>query len=211
MRTLRAARYSSGARHYDLLSGERPVYRVGRVEAIGELGLRPGARVLDIGCGTGLNFPLLQEQIGDAGQLVGLDASQAMLDQARQRIAKAGWRNVELIHADAARLDEVVGTAPYDAVLFTYSLSIISDWRSAWAQARAVLLPGGRAAIVDLSLPSGWGLPWWPLARLAGLAGGSDPFREPWRVIEEELEDVSTFSHWAGHVRVAVGTQAAPR
>lgn len=38
---------------YDIVSGERPVYRAGRVLGVERAQLRPGARVLDVGCGTG--------------------------------------------------------------------------------------------------------------------------------------------------------------
>ncbi len=55
MRYPHLRRYGPAARWYDLLSGERPVYRVGRVAGVGQLRLREGSRVLDIGCGTGLN------------------------------------------------------------------------------------------------------------------------------------------------------------
>ena len=203
----RAGRYSRGARLYDVLSGEWPVYRVGRVAAVERLRLQPGSRVLDVGCGTGLSLPLLRARIGDGGHLTGLDASEAMLGQAARRVATAGWTNVELVHGAAARLTDLVDTEPYDAVLFTYSLSIFDDWRAVWAQALGTLRPGGRAGVVDLSLPTGPGLGWWPLARLAAYTGGADPHREPWRAPEEDLDEVTSSSHRAGHVRVAVGTK----
>ena len=57
-------RYTVGAWLFDALSLEWPVYDAGRVAGISALLLRPGALVLDIGCGTGLNFPLLREPSG---------------------------------------------------------------------------------------------------------------------------------------------------
>ena len=65
----RTGRYRSSARFYDLISAEWPVYRAGRVAAIDLMALRPGHHVLDIGCGTGLNFPLLQNRIGPSGSI----------------------------------------------------------------------------------------------------------------------------------------------
>ena len=50
------------------------------------LGLRPGDTVVDIACGTGLNFPLLEEAIGPDGRIVGVDLTDAMLAQAQRRI-----------------------------------------------------------------------------------------------------------------------------
>jgi len=64
-----------------------------------------GDTVVDIGCGTGLNFALLQDVIGPEGQIIGVDLSDAMLDQARQRVTEYSWKNVTLIQADAAQFE----------------------------------------------------------------------------------------------------------
>jgi len=127
---VRLHRYGPGARFYDILSGERPFYRVGRVCGIEALRLRPGHRVLDVGCGTGLNFPLLRDAVGPAGEVIGVDASPAMLERAAHRIQERGWSNVGALRGDAARLADVVpgSGGPFDAAVFTYSLSIIADW-----------------------------------------------------------------------------------
>ena len=82
-----ARRYSVLARWYDTLSLEWPVYRVGRSRGIEGLELRAGDRVLDIACGTGLNFSLLRAAVGATGEIVGVDANPAMADRARRRIA----------------------------------------------------------------------------------------------------------------------------
>ncbi len=80
---VRLPRYSLGARFYDGRSGERPVYRAGRLRGIAALHLSPGARVLDVGCGTGLNLAPVLSRIGPAGRVLGVDRSDAMLAQAR--------------------------------------------------------------------------------------------------------------------------------
>lgn len=204
-------RYSVGTRAYDVLSGEWPVYRVGRVAAMAALGLRPGARVLDLCCGTGLNFPLLQEQIGPAGRLVGVDASPSMLARAQERADRAGWGNVDLVEADVRRLASVMPGADFDAVVATYALSIVPGPESVWHQALAVLRPHGRAAVVDLGLPRGRGVVWWPLARLACWAGGADPHRAPWLMVDRDLAPVAAEGHRAGHVVVRVGEWSGAR
>ena len=72
-----------------------------RREAVKRLHLKHGDLVVDIGCGTGLNFPWLQEAIGETGRIIGVDLTDAMLEQARLRVATHGWQNVELVQADA--------------------------------------------------------------------------------------------------------------
>lgn len=75
--------YGGGARRYDVLSGERLVYRSGRVAGIDLLQLQRGDVVLDVGCGTGLNLPLLAAAVGPTGLVIGLDRSPQMLAVAR--------------------------------------------------------------------------------------------------------------------------------
>ncbi len=201
-------RYSVGTHAYDALSGEWPVYRVGRVAAVNGLDLWPGARVLDLCCGTGLNFPLLQEHIGPAGVLVGVDASPPMVDRAVERVERAGWGNVTVVTADVRRLASVVGGDDFDAVIATYALSIVSEPEFVWRQALALLRPRGRAAIVDLGLPRGLGVVWWPLARFACWAGGADPHRAPWQMLDRDLASIVAEVHRSGHVVVRVGERS---
>lgn len=196
-----ARRYSVLARWYDTLSLEWPVYRVGRSRGIEGLELRAGDRLLDICCGTGLNFPLLRAAVGATGEIVGVDANPAMADRARRRVADRRWRNVTVRVGDAAQLSEILHVdATFNAVVFTYALSVIDDWREAFRQAIERLGPGGRVLIVDLALPSGrWRL-LAPLAALACRAGGSDWRRRPWRL----LTDASAEFHLVrrgGHVQ----------
>ncbi len=202
----RLRRYRLGARVYDVVSLERLVYRSGRLAAIDALGLTPGARVLDVGCGTGLNFPDVAAAVGPAGRLVGMDASGAMLRQARGRVSGHDWSNVTLVEGDAAQLNTLV-SGDFDAVLFTYSLSVVGDWGSAWEQAWALLRPGGRVAVVDTALPVG---PWRllsPLARLALFAGGVDASRRVWQQVASDADETMHRVMTGGHVHVAAGTK----
>ena len=198
------ARYTASARFYDVLSLEWPVYRPGRVTAIREMGLRPGMRVLDLGCGTGLNHPLLQEAVGPTGTVVGVDSSRQMLAQARRRASRHGWRNLELRQADMTQVD---GLGTVDAVLATYTLSVVPSWELAWDRALAATRPGGRMAVVDMQLPVGAARVAAPLARLACAAGGADIHAHPWTAVERDCIDVMAVSLRGGHVQVRVGTR----
>jgi len=61
-------RYTVSDRVDDLTSAERPAYRSGRVLGIAGLRLKVGGSVLDLGCGTGLNHPLLVDAVGVTGR-----------------------------------------------------------------------------------------------------------------------------------------------
>lgn len=204
----RPARYRSSARFYDLISAEWPVYRAGRPAAIDLLALRPGDRVLDIGCGTGLNFPHLQRRIGPTGSITAVDASPQMLRQAQRRAGSAGWDNVRLIEADATALQAATVHAGegFDAVISTYALSLMPEWRRVISLMVGVTRPGGRVAVVDMQKPVGRAAVWTPLARLACLLGGSDIDAHPWTGIESTFTDVQEVSVRGGHVQVRVGS-----
>ena len=209
----RPQRYGPGARFYDVLSFERPVYRAGRVRGIELLDLKPGDRVLDVGCGTGLNFPLLQDAVGPRGVVVGIDASAPMLARARRRVGVQGWANVDLHQGDAAELSlgPKAGTDPFDGALFTYSLSIVSSWRQAYARTVAGLRPGGRVVVVDLTLPVGRGRVRSPVARRACFTGGVDTDRAPWQVVLDSTTEVTHVVLRGGHIHVAAGTREPGR
>lgn len=193
---------------YDVVSGEWPVYRAGRVAGVRALQLAPGDTVLDVGCGTGLSLPLLAEAVGPTGHVVGIDAAENMLAQARRRVDNVGCQ-VTLLCGDA--------TAPSDPawarvrklkpnrVLFAYSLSLMKPWKQAWRNGVEPLPATGRATIVDMTLPTGWCSVWRPLAWVATKLGGSDPHAYPWQALENEFDDVSHERLRCGHVRVVSG------
>ncbi len=198
--------YTTFAGLYDLLSLDWPVYRSGRVAAIAALGLRPGDRVLDLGCGTGLNLRHLQRRIGTTGRIIAVDASPAMLRQAARRARRHGWANVTLVCADAATVDPATWE-PVDTAIATYALSVIGDWPAAWRVMRRSTRPGGRIAVVDMQDPEGRWRVLRPLARWLCAVSGADIDARPWRLLEKELDDVRCTSRRAGHVQVRIGQQ----
>ena len=101
-------RYTAGARFHDVLSGERWVYRAGRVAGIRLLSPARGGAVLDLGCGTGLNLPLLADAVGPEGLVIGVDSSPSMLAVARKRIASS--TNIAVLEGDAVHLDAGVAS-----------------------------------------------------------------------------------------------------
>lgn len=208
---IRPDRYRVAARFYDVISAE-PVYRAGRRIGIEQLALEPGDTVVDIGCGTGLNFSLIQAKIGPSGLLLGVDASRDMLDQADRRARAHGWDNVRLMRADAttvtpAAITDLAG-GPAAAVLATYALSLMEDWPAAWSTMQAIAAPGARLAVVDMQPPVGRAalLGW--LARMACWLGGSDIHARPWTSVEGDCRDVQGGGVRGGHVQIRSGRVA---
>ncbi|WP_165063212.1 class I SAM-dependent methyltransferase [Marisediminicola senii] len=210
-------RYSAGARFYDVLSGELFVYRSGRIAGIAALGLSRGDIVLDLGCGTGLNFPLLLDAVGHTGLVIGIDRSPSMLRVAAARVARRGWANVRFIEADLMTVDVASiasiaaaerGRPMVDAAFASYSLSVVDDRVPVWLRIRQSLRPGGRVGIVDMALPTGAAAVFAPLARLACAAGGADLSAAPWRELERTGTELAHTVHRGGHIHAVTGTLA---
>jgi ubiquinone/menaquinone biosynthesis C-methylase UbiE len=207
--------YRKKAKHYDVTSRLYPVpgypQRAQRLRAVQALGLRAGASVIDIACGTGLNFPLIEEAIGPGGRIVGVDLTDAMLARAQERIAANGWSNISLVQADAADFDFPAGV---DAILSTYALSQVPGCAAVIAHGAAALSGGGRWAVLDLKIPGN--TPGW-LAQLGTAI--VRPFaaidewitRRPWEAIRaamrEELADVSWTELFFGTAFLAAGSR----
>jgi ubiquinone/menaquinone biosynthesis C-methylase UbiE len=125
-----------------------------RKQAVIHLGLRRGDTVLEIGCGTGRNFPYLREAVGTAGKIYGIDISRGMLAKAQEQRRANGWRNIELAECDAG---EYTAPEPLDGVLFSLSFNTMPHHRAILDRAWAQLRPGGHLVIMDAKLPSGLG------------------------------------------------------
>jgi ubiquinone/menaquinone biosynthesis C-methylase UbiE len=72
-----------------------------RRDLVSALAPRPGEVILDVGCGTGRNFEQIQQRIGPAGRIIGIEQSPEMLDRAHALVRRRGWTNVELVCAGA--------------------------------------------------------------------------------------------------------------
>jgi S-adenosylmethionine-diacylgycerolhomoserine-N-methlytransferase len=145
---------------YDLT---RKYYLLGRDRLVRELQAKPGETVAEIGCGTARNLIRIAERYPQA-KLYGLDASAQMLRTAEESIARAkvpGPITLRHGYAEDVTPDFFGLEKPFDHAIFSYSLSMIPDWRGALAAAAASVRPDGRIHVVDF----GDQRTLWPVAR----------------------------------------------
>ena len=136
-------------------------YLLGRDQLIAQLNPPSGARVLEIGCGTGRNLIRVARTHRDVA-CFGVDVSSVMLDTARRSIRSAGLEHrITLAQADAVTLDprRLFGHATFDRIMISYALSMIAPWRRVLAHAATLLAPNGALGVVDFGDQAG--LPVW--------------------------------------------------
>lgn len=102
--------------------------------------LRPGQRVLDVGCGTGTSTLRALQAVAPDGHVTGADISEPMLSQARK--ASDGLANVEFITADAAH--HAFDAATYDTVISRFGVMFFANPQIAFANIRKAMKPGAR-------------------------------------------------------------------
>ncbi len=134
---------------YDL---SRKYYLLGRDSLLRRMEVKAGDRVLEIGCGTARNLIKLARLHPDA-QLFGLDASRQMLETAQDKVDGAGLAGQITLRPELAENlshEKTFGLAqPFDAIFFSYSLSMIPTWPQALEAALENIPPGHCLYIVD--------------------------------------------------------------
>src|SRR5215468_850631 len=108
----------------------RKYFLLGRDRVIAEMEAPEGARVLEIGCGTGRNLIVAARKYPGA-RCFGIDVSTEMLNSAIRAISRAGLASrICVAHADATRFDPqlLFGIGEFDRILISYSLSMIPQW-----------------------------------------------------------------------------------
>ena len=119
-RELALTLYHRMAPKYDRGAGRWPFAGLRR-RAVSLLDLKAGQSVLDVGCGTGLAFALMEEAIGLQGHIIAIDQSPDMLAAARDRVEVNSWPNVSLIQSS---VEEAEIPDRVDAALFAFSHDI---------------------------------------------------------------------------------------
>ncbi|HJV61184.1 MAG TPA: methyltransferase domain-containing protein [Albitalea sp.] len=116
-------------------------------------GLRPGQQVLDVGCGTGGLAMEARRQVGSSGNVHGIDASQEMIERARQKAQGAG---LAIDFREGAAQELPYPDAQFDVALATLMLHHLprSSREQCLREIRRVLKPDGRLLVVDFGAPA---------------------------------------------------------
>jgi len=193
--------YRRNVRWYDL--GVATATARLRAEAVARLALTEGARVLDLGCGTGLSLPLLRAAVGASGAVYGVDLSPDMLAVAQRRCSEAGWANVHLLEADAESFEL---PEPVDGLLCFYTNDILLS-PTVLPRAFGFLRPGARVAVAGAKLARGWrGVLVNPLTRAySGLAVTRALVTEPTLALRERLVELRVEERALGSQYLASG------
>ncbi len=114
--------------------------------SIGEISL--GERVVDIGCGAGIDSLVAAKKVGSEGRVIAVDMTEAMLDKARRSSKEAGFNQVEFRHGHIENLPVPDGWA--DVVISNGVLNLTPDKKATLREMARVLNPKGRLQIGDI-------------------------------------------------------------
>jgi len=198
----RAKRYDFSANTYYLIGIREFAYRKMAIQA---LNINLGSTVVEIGCGTGLNFKFLKEKAGPEGKIIGVDMTPEMLSAADKRIRRNGWSNITLVHSDAAafQFPERV-----DGIISTFALTLVPEYDKVIQKGAAALSPGKRFVIVDFKKSDNW--PMWLLKLFVIF---TRPFgvsldladRHPWESIRQHMTLIEFKELYFGGIYLCVG------
>lgn len=204
----RARNYDFTANLYYLIGYREWAYRKKSVSALAP---QPGDTVVEIGCGTGLNLGLLRDAVGPDGRIVGVDINDAMLAQARKRVADKGWSNVELVHSDAA---SYVFPEGVNGIISTFAITLVPEFDEVIQRGVRALAPRHRFVILDFKRPD-----WPPLWLVKAFVRITAPFgvslglaeRHPWESLECYAEGFRLEELYFGFTYLAVGKRGEDR
>lgn len=191
-------------RRANVYDNELALFEPIRRQAIERLNLARGARVLDVGCGTGLSFGPLLDVIGEGGRILGIEQCPEMMAKARERVAAHGWRHVSLLNAPAetARIPFMA-----DAALFHFTHDILLR-PEAIANVVRHLKPGAHVVATGLQ----WAAPWaWPVNSFVMMAAlysvtSLEGLGRPWSGLAEQVGHLDVSTAMMGGVYIASAT-----
>lgn len=121
---------------------------VGNPFSMGAIGA--GATVLDVGCGAGFDLIVASQQVGESGRVYGIDLTSEMAERAKLNMARAGVRNVEILHVDSERVPFEEET--FDVIISNGVLNLSPCKETSYAELFRVLKTEGRIQFADIVL-----------------------------------------------------------
>lgn len=112
--------------------------------------LKEGDVVLDLGSGAGNDCFVARKVVGDSGEVVGLDFTDAMITKARRNNEKLGFQNVSFVKGDIEEMP--LDDHRFDVILSNCVLNLVPDKQKAFAEIYRVLKSGGHFCVSDVVL-----------------------------------------------------------
>lgn len=137
--------------YWDALFSHSTENSIYRKKAIASLNLTGNSVVLDVACGTGLNFKIIESYLCNSGRLVGVDFSHGTLKLARSQIEKRKWTNIELVNM---RITDYNPGILFDASLCTFALESMPDYKAAVDKIFHLLKSRGKFAMIGVKASS---------------------------------------------------------
>jgi demethylmenaquinone methyltransferase/2-methoxy-6-polyprenyl-1,4-benzoquinol methylase len=197
-----ADNYDFAVKLYRLLGIKIGKYRKVTVNS---LELSKGDTVVELGCGTGLNFSLVLDKIGTEGKLIGVDITDKMLDQARNKVKENGWNNVELVQCDFAKYNF---PEELDGVFATGALSYSPEYDKIIKKVHDALKKGKKFALLDFKMSKGPARIFAPLIVFCTKPFAADAEylkATAWKSMEKYFEITSFLEGWGGFLYLSIG------
>jgi ubiquinone/menaquinone biosynthesis C-methylase UbiE len=150
--------YDKLSKVYDLVSS-KCYYQKARDYAMQQLKLKEGDTVLNLPCGTGQNFEYFQKYLNETGLIIGIDLSEGMMAQAKKKIVKHNWKNIQILKGNATKItsdwiaEHVKKSIEVDAVICDLGLSGFPEWENIIDNMLSILKPDGIMVIMDWYIP----------------------------------------------------------
>ena len=183
-----------------------PFIKPVRQKAAELLHLKTGDRVLDVGCGSGGSFAYLVRAVGHSGQVVGVEISPEIIINAEKRIAKNGWRSVQVLEAAA---QDVHLTGLFDGLLMFAAADVYAS-EEALENIVPHLRENAQVAAFGAKLSSKRvGSSWNPVLRMLfnlSFSTTPRPDYEPWRSLAKYVEKLDIEEYFFGLMFLCSGS-----
>jgi ubiquinone/menaquinone biosynthesis C-methylase UbiE len=175
-----------------------------RKAAIEHLQLAQGSAVLDVGCGTGVSFPILEAVVGESGTILGIEPSRSMIRQAWERVKRAGWKNITLLENT---IEEVEWQGDFDGALL-FAMHDVFNSVQGLQKIHALVKNGARIVCVGPKLQDKGTLRLFnPGLNLLfkRMAISQDNKEKPWRLAAEQFTTETIVEEKHGLIFIYVG------